>query len=138
MKLSTLFSSKSSALVLGATFVVSTMFAGVSYAQSLTIPTNMDNAAIAIKNIFLSPTGTSKQMGSTIQLNGVDGTINVIAPSGSIVPAGITTPNLNVSNNIVLSKLKCRTQDVVIGPGGLIPGGDLGRGNGEDNGLVIG
>jgi hypothetical protein len=48
------FSSPRSALVLGLAAVASLTFAGVSFAQSLNIPTNLDNAVITIKKVFLS------------------------------------------------------------------------------------
>ena len=74
------FSNRRSALVLGTTLGVSLLFAGVTFAQSLNIPNAIDNTAITIKKIFLSPTGTKTDQGKSrayITLDGEAGVINV-------------------------------------------------------------
>lgn len=54
---SSFFSSKHSALVLGLMLGVSALVGSVAYAQ-LSIPSTIENMRIAIRQIFLSPSGT--------------------------------------------------------------------------------
>lgn len=81
------FSSRTSALLLGVAFGASTLVGGISFAQSLSIPSNLENAIIAIKEIYLSEHGTSTTRSAwgqggdlggdraTIHFNGADGNI---------------------------------------------------------------
>jgi Chaperone of endosialidase len=100
MKTTTHFSSKNSALVLGTVFTLSIIGAGVTLAQGLNIPTNLANAAITIQKIFLSPSGTSTELGSTIILDGLQGNITTksTAWGGDISVGG----NISASGNITL------------------------------------
>ena len=59
MKTSSHFSSKNSALVLGTVLTASTLFAGFTLAQWLSIPTDLSNAVITIQRILLSTNGVS-------------------------------------------------------------------------------
>ncbi len=84
MKTSSHFSSRTSALVLWSVLTASTLFAGVTLAQSLNIPTNLDNAVITIQRIFLSSNGVSTLLSddhivgfneASIELSGANGSI---------------------------------------------------------------
>ena len=54
---SSFFSSKHSALVLGLMLGASALVGSITYAQ-LNIPSTIENMRIAIRQIFLSPSGT--------------------------------------------------------------------------------
>ena len=54
---SSFFSSKRSALVLGLMLGASALVGSITYAQ-LNIPSTIENMRIAIRQIFLSPSGT--------------------------------------------------------------------------------
>lgn len=86
MKTSSHFSSRHSALVLGTVLTASTLFAGVTLAQSLQIPTNLSNAAITIQRIFLSTTGVSTNPSvANIILDGINGNITT-KPENAVIP----------------------------------------------------
>jgi Chaperone of endosialidase len=68
--------SKKNTLIVGSVIIISTALAGVSFAASLNIPTNLENAAITIKKIFLSVSGVSSDPASaSIVLDGSNGNI---------------------------------------------------------------
>lgn len=77
--LTTHFSSKRSALVLGTGLLASLSFAGFTFAQGLNIPTDLKNAAITIQQILLSPSGTATtpQSGVNITLDGSNGDLTL-------------------------------------------------------------
>ncbi len=77
MKLSQLrsFSSHGSAFVLGGLLLGSLGFATITHGQSLVIPSMLENSIIAIKQIVLTPTGTTAN--PRISLDGVNGTVAI-------------------------------------------------------------
>lgn len=82
------FSSRSSALVLWVALGASLLVGWVSYAQVLEIPSNLENAVISIRDVFLSDNGTKQ---------GNDATIQLLGDSGDI----ISKWSLDVLNNIL-------------------------------------
>lgn len=118
---SSFFSSKRSGLILGAALGVSTLLAGVSFAQGsvqqwgggLTIPNSIDNTAITIKKIFLSPTGIMQE-NAPIELNGIDGIVKVQWSNSLAEPSAgrIMTTNLQVGNTVKFSALNCSWQGI--------------------------
>lgn len=73
---SSFFSSKHSALVLGLMLGASALVGSITYAQ-LNIPSNIENMRIAIRQIFLSPTGTNVENTAPIVLDGMRGNITL-------------------------------------------------------------
>jgi hypothetical protein len=76
MKLFSHLRSKNSALVLVGVLVASSLVAGVTLAQSLYIPTTLDNAVITIKKIFISDNGVKTNNDAAISLDGAAGSIS--------------------------------------------------------------
>lgn len=77
------FSSKKSAIILASLLSASIIFVGVTLAQGLTIPTNLNNAVITIQKIFLSANGVSTDASipsATISLDGSNGNITTAGP----------------------------------------------------------
>ena len=72
------FTSTRSALVLGLGLFASVSLAGVTLANSLLIPTTLDNAVITIKKIFLSTDGVAIDANQNVKisLDGSNGNIN--------------------------------------------------------------
>jgi hypothetical protein len=115
------FSSKHSALVLGAGLLFSLSFAGMSFAQQLQIHSDVSNAAITVEKIFLSNGG----IGTTNPPISLDGSNSKIEFRSSMVglPGGggastptitiagndgkVTTKNLQVDQQIKFSALNC-------------------------------
>lgn len=70
------FSSRANAIVLGIASWVSLLVVGISYGQNtLNIPSNLENAVISIRDVFLSDDGTKQGNNATIQLLGDSGDI---------------------------------------------------------------
>lgn len=111
MKTSSHFSSRTSALVLWSVLTASTLFAGVTLAQSLNIPTNLDNAVITIQRIFLSNSGVSTLLS----------TDNVIAPNESTIAIdganGSITTRWDNANLTIWGKLQFTHSDYSCTPG---------------------
>ncbi len=82
------FSSRTSALILWAGLMASVSIAGLTFGQSLSIPTNLQNAIITIKKISLSPNGTN-----------IDGPIILDASDPNNVLVRLDGANLIVDDN---------------------------------------
>jgi|GEM_PF-3164439 len=128
------FSSKHSALVLGAGLLFSLSFAGMSFAQQqLLISSDVSNAAITVEKIFLSNGGIGTT-NAPISLDGSNSKIEfrsalVGLPGGggastpTITIAGndgkVTTKNLQVDQQIKFSALNCETGEAGESGGGI-------------------
>ena len=116
----TMFSSRTSALVLGIAFGASALIGGMSYAQSLTIPSNLENAVIAIKEIYLSQQGTSTTRSAnpwqidadraTIYLNGANGDIQT-AGELTVVGAAMFQDDVLIDEGLTLSAYACNPSE---------------------------
>lgn len=93
------FNSKKSAVILASLLSASIIFVGVTLAQGLTIPTNLNNAVITIQKIFLSANGVSTDTSipnATIALDGSNGNIQ-------------NQGALEVGGNVKFSNYPCST-----------------------------
>lgn len=94
------------------------------FAQNLVIPANMDNAAITIKQIFLSPTGIVRGDAASIAIDALDKEQAILRIGSNSVNGTLNTHVANVSNNLTVggavkfthSALRC---NVGQNPGGL-------------------
>lgn len=75
MKILSYFKSKNPAWAVAGVLVASSLVAGVALAQSLYIPTTLDNAVITIKKIFVSDNGV-KTTDASILLDGANGNLS--------------------------------------------------------------
>lgn len=93
-------------------------FAGFSLAQSLNIPTNLDNAIIAIKKIILSPSGTVSDENDSrakISLDGEkgDATIgNTLTVNNDVLlkKSDFSTPNCDGTTGCILKVVNGKVQ----------------------------
>ena len=99
------FSSPRSALVLGSVLLASSLFATVTWAQSLIIPTGLTNAVITIQKIFLSASGTSTNVPGTdpakIILDGSNGNLTA-AGDIRFTNAAFTGTDCNTDTGCIL------------------------------------
>ena len=104
----------------------------MTFAQ-LNIPNAIDNTAITIKKIFLSPSGTKTDGGKSpayISLDGVNGVINVdgdpmLGVEGTVNTTALNTTNLTVANSVFFEGMNCNSNESTLEMGGFTNKGEL-------------
>lgn len=96
------FTSRMNAIILWAGLIVSVSIAGLAFGQSLSIPTNLNNAMITIKQIFLSSSGVGTNLSGTWPNKA---TIALDWDSGTITTSSLTVTNdASIADDLTLSK----------------------------------